>query len=48
MNRIGYVFEGLMGLIDRSNEAKGVPFYVHLFTCDAQGNFLCSDDFENA
>ena len=38
----------MIGLIDRSNEAKGNPFYAHLFTCDAQGNFLTPEDFELA
>ena len=47
-NRIGYVYEGALGMIDRSNEGKPTPFYVHLFTYDAPGNFLTPDDFEIA
>jgi histone H3/H4 len=35
-----------MGLIDRSNESKGKPFYVHIFTCDMNGNILPSDEFQ--
>lgn len=44
-NRVGYVYEGILGLIDRSNEAKGKPFYVNLFTCDLSGNFITSEEF---
>ena len=42
------MYEGQLGLIDRSNEAKGNPFSAHLFTCDAPGNFMTAEDFEIA
>lgn len=37
---MAYVYEGVLGLFDRSNESKGKPFYIHLFTSDVSGNFM--------
>jgi hypothetical protein len=39
-HKIGYIYEGVLGLLDRSNDSKPKPFYVHLFSCDAKGAFL--------
>lgn len=40
LNKISYVYEGVLGIIDRSIESKGKPFYVHLFNSDPFGNFI--------
>lgn len=42
------MYEGILGLLDRSNESKGKLFYVNLFTSDASGNFMGSEDFTKA
>ena len=38
--KLQYIYEGVMGLIDRSSEATGKIFYVHLFSNELKTRFF--------
>ena len=47
-NKIGYIYEGSLGMIDRSFQTSNKQFYVNLFTYDQKGTFVEPENFIEA
>ena len=45
-NKVGLIYEGVLGLLDRSNEIEGKPYYINLFTCDERGTFVEKEEIK--
>ena len=45
-NKVGFIYEGVLGLLDRSNEIEGKPYYINLFTCDERGTFVEKEEIK--
>ena len=41
-NKLSYLYEGYIGMIDRSSERTGKIFYVHLFSNEPRTQFYDS------
>ena len=46
-NKISYLYEGVLGVMDRSTEATGKIFHVHLFSNEKRTQFYDNEIVEN-